>query len=31
MWKIDKWKKDCEELHLHFHSVPEQGAFVTDF
>jgi competence protein ComEC len=30
MWKIDKWKKDCEELHLRFHSVPEQGAFVTD-
>lgn len=31
MWKIDKWKKDCEELHLRFHSVPEQGAFVIDF
>jgi competence protein ComEC len=30
MWKIDKWKKDCEELHLRFHSVSEQGAFVTD-
>jgi len=30
MWKIDKWKKDCEELHLRFHSVPEQGAFITD-
>jgi competence protein ComEC len=30
LWKIDKWKKDCEELHLRFHSVPEQGAFVTD-
>ena len=30
MWKIDKWKKDCEELHLPFHSVPEQGAFITD-
>ncbi len=29
-WKIEKWKKDCEELHLRFHSVPEQGAFVTD-
>jgi len=29
-WKIDKWKKECEELHLHFHSVSEQGAFVTD-
>lgn len=30
IWKIDKWKKDCEELHLQFHSVPEQGAFVTN-
>ena len=30
LWKIDKWKKECEELHLHFHSVSEQGAFVTN-
>ncbi len=30
MWKIDKWKKDCEDLHLPFHSVPEQGAFIID-
>lgn len=30
IWKIEKWKKDCEELHLRFHSVPEQGAFITD-
>ncbi|HVZ97457.1 MAG TPA: ComEC/Rec2 family competence protein, partial [Chitinophagaceae bacterium] len=30
LWKIAKWKKDCEDLHLRFHSVPEQGAFVTD-
>ncbi|MEP6952010.1 MAG: ComEC/Rec2 family competence protein [Ginsengibacter sp.] len=30
LWKIDKWKKDCEELHLRFHSVPGQGAFITD-
>ena len=30
LWKIDKWKKDCEELHLRFHSVHEQGAFITD-
>ena len=29
-WKIEKWKKDCEDLHLRFYSVPEQGAFVTD-
>ncbi len=30
LWKIEKWKKECEELHLRFHSVSEQGAFVTD-
>lgn len=30
LWKIGKWKKDCEELHLHLHSVPEQGAFILD-
>ncbi|MEP7252700.1 MAG: hypothetical protein ABI683_09980, partial [Ginsengibacter sp.] len=30
LWKIEKWKKDCEELHLRFYSVPEQGAFITD-
>ena len=28
MWKIDKWQKDCEELHLRSHSVPLNGAFV---
>jgi competence protein ComEC len=30
LWKIGQWKKECEELHLHFHSVPGQGAFITD-
>ncbi len=29
-WKIEQWKKECEELHLHFHSVPEQGALVIN-
>ncbi|RFM26726.1 ComEC/Rec2 family competence protein [Deminuibacter soli] len=29
LWKIQKWKKDCDSLHLRFHSVPEQGAFVA--
>ena len=29
-WKIEQWKKECEELHLHFYSVPEQGAFVIN-
>ncbi len=30
LWKIDKWKKECEELLLRSYSVPEQGAFVWD-
>jgi competence protein ComEC len=30
LWRITKWKKDCEELHLHCYSVPEKGAFVLD-
>jgi competence protein ComEC len=29
-WKIEQWKKECEELHLRSHSVSEKGAFVTD-
>jgi competence protein ComEC len=28
LWKIEKWKKDCEKLNLRFHSVSEQGAFI---
>lgn len=31
MWKIKKWKKDCENLHLRLHSVQDQGAFIMDF
>lgn len=30
LWKIAKWKKECEQLHLRCYSVPEQGAFVLD-
>lgn len=30
LWKIGKWKQDCERLNLPFHSIPEQGAFVLD-
>ena len=30
LWKIQKWKKECESLHLSFYSVPEQGAYVAD-
>jgi competence protein ComEC len=28
MWKSMQWKKDCEQLHLRFHSVAQQGASV---
>lgn len=27
LWKIRRWKKEAENLHLRLHSVPEQGAF----
>jgi len=27
LWKIQKWKKEAERLHLRHYSVPEQGAF----
>ncbi len=30
LWKIDKWQKECEELHLRSYSVQEQGAFVFE-
>ena len=30
LWKIGKWQKDCEELHLRSYSVQEQGAFVLE-
>lgn len=30
LWKIEKWKQDCDKLHLQYHSIPEQGAFVVD-
>jgi competence protein ComEC len=30
VWKIEKWKKACNGLHLRFHSVPQEGAFVME-
>lgn len=30
LWKTGLWKKDCENLHLRFHSTAQQGAFVMD-
>ncbi len=30
LWKIEQWKKGCDSLHLRFHSVTQQGAFVMD-
>ena len=29
MWKIDKWKKECDSLHLHCFSLQDDGAFVV--
>ncbi|MBW0178907.1 ComEC/Rec2 family competence protein [Sediminibacterium sp.] len=31
LWKIRKWKKEADSLHLRHHSVPEQGTLVMDF
>jgi competence protein ComEC len=30
LWKIDGWKKECEELLLPSYSVSEQGAFILE-
>ena len=30
LWKIENWKKECEQLLLRCHSVSEQGAFVLN-
>ena len=30
LWKIGKWKKDCEQLLLPYYSIPEKGAFIMD-
>ena len=30
LWKIGKWKQECDKLHLRHHSIPELGAFVMD-
>ena len=30
LWKIGKWQKDCEALHLQWYSIPEKGAFIFD-
>lgn len=30
MWKIEEWKKECDTLHLRFHSVQDQGAFIWE-
>ena len=31
LWKIGKWKTECEGLHLRCHSVSEDGAYIIDF
>jgi competence protein ComEC len=30
LWKIDRWKQDCDKLNLHYYSVPDNGAYVLD-
>lgn len=30
LWKIDRWKQDCDKLNLHYYSVPDSGAFIQD-
>ena len=30
LWKIQKWNKDCDDLHLPSYSVSERGAYITD-
>jgi competence protein ComEC len=30
MWKIEKWKQECDKLHLQHYSIPEKGAFIVD-
>lgn len=30
LWKIGKWERDCEQLHLPFYSIPKRGAFIME-
>jgi competence protein ComEC len=30
LWKIAKWKKECSALHLHYFSIPDDGAITYD-
>lgn len=30
LWKTGLWKKDCESLHLRFHSTADSGAYVME-
>jgi len=30
LWKIDRWKEDCDKLNLQYYSVPDNGAYVLD-
>ncbi len=29
-WKLRRWQQDCDSLHIRFHSIAQQGAFVMD-
>lgn len=30
VWKLPRWKKDCDSLHIPYHDVSEKGAFVMN-
>ena len=30
IWKIEKWKQECDKLHLQHYSIPDKGAFIVD-
>lgn len=30
LWKIEKWRKECEERGIDFYSVPDSGAYVEE-
>ena len=27
---IEKWKKECGEINIHFYSVPDSGAYIEE-
>jgi competence protein ComEC len=29
-WKVEKWKKECQEMKIRFYSVPDSGAYIEE-